>query len=150
MPILWFAYNSSYWPRSIYPGLVRLELTRKTDLAIRAMQALHDAQARIPGRQLASIIETTTPFIAQVVTPLIQAGWMDSRPGPTGGYGLVADPTKLTVLEVVETIEGPIANGKCVLVGGPCGEDVCSVHEAWGEARDALRHAFAQVAVVPD
>ncbi len=127
---------------------MKLELTRKTDLAIRAMQALHEAQTRMPGRKLAALIGTTTPFISQVVTPLVQSGWMDSRPGPTGGYGLTVDPSEITVLQVVEAVEGPIANGKCVLVGGPCGDDVCSVHFAWIEGREALREAFGHVAVV--
>lgn len=127
---------------------VRLELTRKTDLAVRAMKTLHTAEVRLPGRKLADLIGTTTPFVSQVVTPLVQEGWLDSRPGPTGGYGLVSDPTEITILEIVELIEGPIANGKCVLVGGPCSEEVCSVHDAWVEAREALRDAFANVTVV--
>lgn len=127
---------------------MKLELTRKTDLAIRAMQALHRAGTRLPGRQLAELIETTTPFVAQVVTPLVQAGWLDSKPGPSGGYGLITDPKLVTVLQVVEVIEGPINNGRCVLAGGPCGQDVCSVHDAWIDAQEALRAAFARVAVV--
>lgn len=114
------------------------------------MQALDSAETRIPGRELAALIGTTTPFISQVVTPLVQAGWLDSRPGPTGGYGLVADPATITILEVVELIEGPIANGKCVLAGGPCSEDFCSVHDAWQEARESLRDAFARVTVAHD
>ncbi len=115
------------------------------------MQALRDHGGRLPGRKLAPIIGTTTPFVSQVVTPLVQAGWLDSRPGPTGGYGLVADPSDITILEVVEVVEGPINNGRCVLAGGPCGEsDFCSVHDAWGDAREALREAFTHVTVVQD
>ncbi len=130
---------------------MKLELTRKTDLAVRAMQALHAADSRLPGRKLADHIGTTTPFISQVVTPLVQAGLLDSRPGPTGGYGLVANPRKVTMLEVVELIEGPIDNGRCVLAGGPCDDrEFCSIHDAWIEARAALRLALAQVTVVTD
>ena len=95
------------------------------------------------------MIGTTTPYVAQVVTPLVQNGWIDSKPGPAGGYGLIADPSAITILEVVELIEGPLANGTCVMAGGPCGDsDFCSVHDVWMEARDALRDAFAQVRVV--
>lgn len=101
----------------------------------------------MPGRRLAELIETTTPFISQVVNPLVQNGWIDSKPGPAGGYGLVADLTTLTILEVVEVVEGPIDNGRCVLAGGPCGE-LCSVHEAWVDGRRALRDAFARVTLV--
>lgn len=128
---------------------MRLELTRKTDLALRAMQALHAEKARLPGRKLAALIGTTTPFVFQVISPLLDAGWVDSRPGPTGGYALAVDPTGLTLLDVVERIEGPIISDRCVMAGGPCsGAVVCSVHDAWIEARGALRTAFAQVAVV--
>ena len=129
---------------------VRLELTRKTDLAIRAMRALNAADDRIPGRQLAEIIDTTAPFVSQVVNPLVQRGWLDSKPGPSGGYGLAVDPNTVTILEVIELIEGPIDNGMCVLVGGPCSEEHCSVHEAWTEARRELRSAFAKVTVAQD
>ncbi len=105
-----------------------------------------------PGRESSQPFCTSgvTPFVSQVVTPLVQKGWLDSRPGPTGGYGLVTDPTHITILDVVELVEGPIDNGRCVLVGGPCAEAVCSVHDAWVEGRRALREAFAQVPIVLD
>ena len=128
--------------------VVQLELTRKTDLAIKAMRTLHQSGDRIPGRRLAAMIGTTPKYVSQVVAPLVQAGWLDSYPGPTGGYGLLADPHDISVLDVVEQIEGPIDNGKCVLAGGPCGDDLCSVHDAWMEARAALREGFARMPVV--
>jgi Rrf2 family transcriptional regulator, iron-sulfur cluster assembly transcription factor len=129
---------------------VRLELTRKTDLAIKAIRTLHRTGTRIPGRRLAEEIGTTAKFVSQVVAPLVQIGWLDSQPGPTGGYGLVADPHDITVLDLVEEIEGSIDNGRCVLAGGPCGQEQCSVHDAWIEARSALRLAFSSMPVVAD
>jgi Rrf2 family protein len=131
-----------------YPVVVHLELTRKTDLAMKAIRALHQSGNRINGRQLAAMIGTTPKYVAQVVAPLVQAGWLDSYPGPTGGYGLVAEPHGISVLDLVEQIEGPIDNGKCILAGGPCGDDLCSVHYAWMEARQALREGFARMPVV--
>ena len=127
---------------------MRLELTRKTDLALRAIRALHEECGRLPGRSLAQKIETTTPFVAHVVTPLVNAGWLDSRPGPTGGYALTVDPHSITILDVVEAIEGPIDSGQCVMVGGPCGFDVCSMHEAWDGALKALRKSFADLPII--
>ena len=114
------------------------------------MRALNTVDARVPGRRLAEIIDTTAPFVSQVVSPLVQRGWLDSKPGPSGGYGLAVDLHTITILEVIELIEGPIDNGMCVLVGGPCGVDLCSVHEAWTDARGELRTAFANVSVGQD
>lgn len=113
------------------------------------MRAMHDAIGRLTGRELADLIGTTTPFMSQVVAPLVKAGWVDSRPGPTGGYALCVDPSTVSFLDVIEVIEGPLDTGTCILAGGPCKtEDLCSLHQAWVSASDALRRSFAGVPVV--
>jgi len=121
---------------------VRLELTRKTDLALRAFRALAASDGLVPGRALAESVGTTVPFIAQVMAPLVRAGLAASRPGPHGGYTLAGDPRTVSVLAVIEAVEGPVDPGKCVLVGGPCGAPPCSLHDAWLAARSALEDAL--------
>jgi len=121
---------------------MRLELTRKTDLALRAFRTLAAAPARVPGRALAEAVGTTAPFIAQVVGPMVRAGLVTSRPGPAGGYALAPGVETASVLAVIEAVEGPVDPGRCVLAGGPCGTDVCSVHYAWQAARNALEAAL--------
>jgi Rrf2 family protein len=121
---------------------MRLELTRKTDLALRAFRALAAAQHRLAGRVLAELVGTTTPFIAQVMGPMVRAGLVTSRPGPAGGYGLAPGAEAVSVLDVIRAVEGPLDPARCVLAGGPCGADVCSVHHAWQEARSALEAAL--------
>jgi Rrf2 family protein len=123
---------------------MKLEITRKTDLAIRAMAALNEAGGRISGQELASTIETTTTFLARVVTPLVRCGWVTSQPGRTGGYELVADAEELSVLDVIEAVEGSTDNKSCVLRAGQCSaDDPCATHEAWSRARDALVNELA-------
>lgn len=121
---------------------MRLELTRKTDLALRAFRTLAGAPDRLSGRALADAVGTTVPFIAQVMGPMVRAGLVTSRPGPSGGYALAPGAAAASVLRVIEAVEGPIDAGRCVLVGGPCGTDVCSVHHAWQDARAALEAAL--------
>lgn len=117
---------------------MRLEITKKTDLALRALGVL-DGEGRLKGSALADRIGTTSTYIAQVMTPLVQAGWVDSEPGPTGGYRLTSQLGDISFLELIEAVEGPTDSGRCVLRTGPCpGEDVCAVHEAWMRARTAL------------
>lgn len=118
---------------------MRLEVTRKAHLAIRAMRALAAADGRMKGIDLAAEIDTSTAFLAQVMTPLVRKGWVDSEPGRTGGYTLAVPPNKVAVLEVIETTEGPTENEICVLRGSPCSNtDACAVHDAWQQARDVL------------
>ena len=121
---------------------MRLELTRKTDLALRAFRALAAAPDRLSGRALAAAVGTTVPFIAQVMGPMVRAGLVTSRPGPSGGYALAPGAAAASVLTIIEAVEGAIAPNRCVLAGGPCGTDVCSVHDAWQVARAALEAAL--------
>ena len=83
---------------------MRLELTRKTDLALRAFRTLAAAPGRVPGRELAAAVGTTGPFIAQVVGPMVRAGLVSSRPGPSGGYALAPGAEGAPVLQVVEAV----------------------------------------------
>lgn len=127
---------------------MRLELTRKTDLALRAFRVLAAANGPVPGRALAQSVGTTPAFISQVMAPLVQAGLVRSRPGPGGGYAPGVDPRSVSVLAVIEAVEGPIDPEKCVLVGGPCGAPPCSLHDAWMAARSALEDALRNAPAV--
>ena len=67
---------------------VRLEITRRADLAVRTMRVLGDAPDRLKAHELAKALCSTPGFVPQVVGPLVRAGWVRSDPGPSGGYAL--------------------------------------------------------------
>jgi Rrf2 family protein len=117
---------------------MRLELTRKTDFALRALVAL-DRSGRMKAGELAERIGTTTGYTAQVMSPLVREGWVVSDRGPTGGYELAVALDDVSLLGLIEAIEGPTVSGRCVLRGGPCpASENCALHDAWSTARDAL------------
>lgn len=131
---------------------VRLEVTRKSDLAVRALIELgagrDGSTLPVKGSDLADRISTTGGFLAQVMTPLVKAGWVRSDPGPSGGYSVVVDLAKVSVLAVIEQIEGPTDNGQCVLVDRPCNESgQCALHPAWMRARNHLLDELAGLSV---
>lgn len=127
---------------------MQLQLSRKTDLAMKALAALARAEDRTGGAELAGAIGTTTPFLPQVLGPLVRAGWVDSERGPGGGYLATVDLDEVSLLEVIEATEGSVETGRCVLRDGPCpGTEGCPVHEAWLAARTVLRDALAGVTV---
>ena len=114
-------------------------MTRKSDLAVRVLQVLHDERGRIKGPQLAEAVGSTAGFVPQVLNPLVRAGWVRSDPGPTGGYSLSVDAATISVLAVIEAVEGPTDSGRCVLADRPCGEiGLCALHEPWTRARSEL------------
>jgi Rrf2 family protein len=126
---------------------MRLEVTRRTDLAARALLALDEAEGRLKAGQLAAAIGTTGGFLTQVLSPLVQRRWVDSEPGPTGGYATATDIGALSVLDVVEAVEGPTDTGRCVLENRACeAGGTCALHTAWARAR---RHLLADLAATP-
>ena len=84
---------------------MRLEVTRKSDLAVRSLQVLAASPERLKGPELAEEVGSSSGFVSQVLTPLIRAGWVRSDPGPAGGYSLTADLDAVSVLAVIEAID---------------------------------------------
>ena len=126
---------------------MRLEVTRRADLAVRAMAVLATGE-QLKAADLAARLETTVGFVPQVVGPLVKAGWIRSDPGPTGGYALVAAPEDVTLLDVVEAVDGPTDTGRCVVADMPCGrEDVCALHSAWSGAREELMGSLRAMSI---
>ena len=118
---------------------MRLEVTRKSDLAVRSLYALAASADRLKGPALADAVQSTPGFVSQALTPLVRAGWVRSEPGPTGGYSLAVDLDDISVLAVVEAIEGPTDTGRCVLADRPCEEaGTCALHVPWMRARSEL------------
>jgi len=123
---------------------MRLESTRKSELAVRALIELDRAPTLVKGADLAETVCASAPFMAQVMALLVKEGWVASDPGPTGGYRLTIELTDISVLELVETIEGPTDTGLCVAADRSCDEDgVCALHHAWVMARETLRSELA-------
>lgn len=118
---------------------MRLEITRRTDLATRALLALDGAEQRTKASTLSAAVGTTPGFLSQALSPLVARGWVRSDPGPAGGYSLTADLAEVSVLDVIEAIEGPTDTGRCVLEDRACAEEgPCALHHPWMNARTQL------------
>jgi Rrf2 family protein len=124
---------------------VRLEITRRSDLAARAVVVLARSGARVKSAALAASLDTTAGFVPQVLAPLVERGWVTSVPGPTGGYEAAVPLERLSVLDVIEAVEGPTATGRCVLADRPCGDGgQCALHHPWARARAELLEELAR------
>ncbi len=82
------------------------------------------------------------------MSPLVRRRWVTSTPGPGGGYRLNATLEDITVLELIEAMEGKTDTRTCVLSGETCDvSDPCALHNAWSQARDALLAELASMSV---
>jgi Rrf2 family protein len=125
---------------------MRLEISRRADLAVRALLAIDRAGDRVKADALAAELDTTAGFVPQVVGPLVKQGWVRSDPGPRGGYSAAVSLEAVSVLDVIEAVDGPTDGGLCVVADGPCGRAPhCALHSAWASAREELvSHVGAQ------
>lgn len=117
---------------------MRLEVSKRTDLALQALAHL-DKVGDANGRDLATAIATTPAYLPQLVKPLTQNEWIRGVSGPGGGYHLSVDLTEISVLDVIEAMEGETEEDQCVLRGAPCpAPEPCALHDSWLRARGAL------------
>lgn len=127
---------------------MRLELSQRTDLALRALQTLFSRGDRVSGSDLAETLNTTHPYLPQVMSPLLRRRWVSSARGPRGGYRLEVGLESVSVLDLIETMEGPTDTDTCVLSGGTCDtSNPCAMHGAWSQARDALLHQLSSMSL---
>ncbi|MGC8634408.1 MAG: RrF2 family transcriptional regulator [Candidatus Limnocylindrales bacterium] len=122
---------------------MRLEITRKTDLALRALRLLSADRTPWKGAQLAEAIGTTPGFLAQALGPLVRRGWIGSTVGPSGGYRWAGATSELSLLDVIEAIEGPVLDANCILPGSArCSAAAsgkpCTLHDGWVQASAAV------------
>lgn len=123
---------------------MRLEVTRRTDLATRALLALASGEKR-KASELAEALDASAGFVSQAMTPLVNRGWVRSEPGRTGGYTAAVSLDTLSVLDVVEAVEGPTDVTRCVLEDRSCaGGHRCALHDAWSQARTHLLRDLAE------
>jgi len=127
---------------------MRLELAGKTDLALRALHELCADGERLAGSALAEILDTSVQYLPQVMSPLVHRGWVESHRGPNGGYRLVTSLDTISILDLIEAMEGETDTTTCVLRGGTCDmSDPCALHGAWSRARDALLNELSSMSI---
>jgi Rrf2 family protein len=126
---------------------VRLSLTRQADHAVRAMVWLAGQPAgdRRKAAEIAEAVHIPPPFAARVLSQLNKQGLLDARAGHDGGYTLARPSAGVSLLEIIEAIEGPLRSRTCLLRDAQCGEggQHCPLHDAWSTAQATFRDALA-------
>ena len=132
---------------------MKLTPTNRTDYGIRALIYLANHQgSHAKAADIGSAMGIPTGFLQQVLQELQRARLVSSRSGPLGGYLLARAPEDITILEIVETLEGPIGTSECALAAGRATGTTCAPCTGCGPRRgralsDSLRAAtLARVA----
>jgi Rrf2 family protein len=119
---------------------MRLDLTKRSDYAIRAMLSLTMArEGLLSSRKIAEEMKIPPRFLPQIMGDLTRAGLVEAHPGRAGGYKLARSASSVTLLTVIEAVEGDPHRQICVMRGTPCGQDgECGVHDVFYAAESAI------------
>ncbi|MEL7638877.1 MAG: Rrf2 family transcriptional regulator [Solidesulfovibrio sp.] len=123
-----------------------MRLTRAGEYAIRCLLYLsqHRDRPTISRKEIAEAMDIPAQFLGKVAQQLARAGLIAIRQGAYGGYELVAAPEEITLLAVVEAIDGEIFLNDCIHRPDSCDrQGYCSVHLVWEKARRQLRDTLA-------
>ena len=118
-----------------------MQITRQADYAIRAVRYLarQGENQRAATSTVAREMKIPPSFLAKIISQLSIAGLLHTSRGARGGVSLAREAKEISLLDVVEAIDGPILLNECV--GDPDGcqftED-CAMHPIWKEAQETL------------
>jgi Rrf2 family protein len=125
-----------------------LGLSKKGDYAIRGMIYL----ARQPEGSVSLLTdiarEVLAPktFLAKILQSLTKLNFIYSTRGVGGGFSIARPPDKITLLEIIEAIEGPINPNRCITRDGYCEfENTCKVHPVWYTLQNSIRTTLEKI-----
>ena len=126
-----------------------LRVTKLTDYATLILTVL----AARPGGvlsapDLAEHAGLEAPTVAKVLKPLAQAGLVEGFRGANGGYRLAREASAISLVEIVEAMEGPLGMTECSLHDGQCGiEQSCGVRANWRRINDVVADALRGISL---
>jgi FeS assembly SUF system regulator len=129
-----------------------MRLSSLADYAV-VMMSASARHCGVSGRLNATLVAGETgiplPTVQKLVSRLSAAGLIESTRGTGGGFRLSRPPAAITLADIVEAIEGPIAMTACVDAGKhDCAiEADCQVKPHWNAVNGAVRGALAGVSL---
>jgi FeS assembly SUF system regulator len=124
-----------------------LRVTKLTDyatLVLTVMAATPDAVHSAAGLAERARLEATT--VSKLLKTLAHAGLVGGFRGVNGGYRLARTPEAITLIQIVEAMEGPLGMTECSVHAGHCGiEDHCGVRANWRRVNDVVVDALRGV-----
>jgi Rrf2 family protein len=117
---------------------MQASLGRKGDYSVRALLDIARQRGeRRKAREIAGEMDIPLRFLTQILAEFVQHNLLEAVAGPTGGYVLARPAEDISLLEIVEAAEGPIA----------LWEDSCPVHIPWARAQNAMAEQLANTSL---
>ncbi|MCL2655185.1 MAG: Rrf2 family transcriptional regulator [Coriobacteriia bacterium] len=125
-----------------------MEIKRRTDYAIRMLltMANHDNREPLSISQVSRSDQVPYQFARSIQHDLAQAGILTTTRGAHGGSQLAKPSEKVTLLDIVWAMQGPLVFSPCEVDPGWCERfEYCSVHNIWKKLDDDIREQLEAI-----
>lgn len=125
-----------------------MRITQEADYAIRMIDCLAASDEKCCAKALSIQTGVSFRFALKILRKLCAADLVSSRKGIQGGYELKRKPEEISLKDVIEIIDGPIAVNRCQIdhtcsrVGDP---DQCSFHSIFSDLSETVSDRLASV-----
>ncbi len=125
-------------------------LSTRSTYGVRAMLALamHTSSKPLMVREIAEQYHLPATYLEQLMGLLRKAKLVTAIRGAHGGYLLARSPSEISLIEIIEVLEGTLTLTDCPTSTGCCGQpDTCALQEIWYEATNALHGVLQSVSL---
>jgi FeS assembly SUF system regulator len=126
-----------------------LRLNKLTDYAVVVLSHMaHDERGVHAATEIAHATGVGFPTVSKLLKLLARSGVVHSVRGAKGGYRLNASPERISMAEVIQAIEGPIALTECSISDDSCQQSVnCEIRGNWTAINQAIKAALEAVSL---
>ncbi len=125
-----------------------LKLTRKADYGLIALKHMAAKSGSASAREISDTYGIPLPLLSKVLQNLARSGFVQSEHGANGGYRLRREPNKITTLEVIRSIDGPIFLTSCFTESHDCGlAGKCNVREPLRKVHEGIQRLLENMTI---
>jgi Rrf2 family protein len=126
-----------------------LALSHTSGYAVLALSCLDDPGQRwVLAKDIVKCTGVPGPYLSQILHALSRAGLIETKRGYQGGYRLCRPASAISVLEVVEAVDGSECFGGCLLGLEECSDErACPTHEFWKAEKARIRAHLANLSL---
>lgn len=131
-------------------------ISKKSRIALHGLAylALSSRQDPVPFEEILGYLRAysvqlplSPTYIAKIFQDVSRAGFADSVSGPRGGYRLARPAAEISLIEIVESLDGPLLTGCCLAIGDCPRQEICGVRAVIHQAELAFYRFFEEETV---
>jgi Rrf2 family protein len=126
------------------------KLSKKADYGLIAMKHLanHREAHACSASEIAQEYGISATLMAKVLQKLARQGLVGAKHGSSGGYQLAKEPNRISALEVITSIDGPVLITSCVTSHGACdATERCSIKEPLRRVNESILEVLGTVTI---